>query len=79
MGTKRPDTIPESTPRLKIRGDRYAFVSVGAEKESNERSYFRVAFASVSKRVFAQNHSMTISIRPGPSTSSFTCKSGIHS
>lgn len=36
MGTKRPDTIPESSPRLKIRGDRYAFVSGGAEKESNE-------------------------------------------
>ena len=38
MGTKRPDTIPESTPRLKIRGDRYAFVSVGAEKEFNKLS-----------------------------------------
>lgn len=36
MGTKRPDTIPESSPRLKIRGDRYAFVYGGAEKESNE-------------------------------------------
>ena len=38
MGAKRPDTIPESTPRLKIRGDRYAFVSVGAEKEFNKLS-----------------------------------------
>ena len=37
MAAKRPDTIPESTPRLNIRGGRYAPLNVSVERTKQRR------------------------------------------
>ena len=40
MAAKRPDTIPESTPRLNIRGSRYAPLNVSVERTKQRRMQY---------------------------------------
>ena len=59
---KRPDTIPESTPRLNIRGDRYAPLNFSIERTKQRRNPMLIwpSFYSSSKRP-----DLVLSLYPG--------------